>query len=124
MRGIIQVDPVFEDSGGFLMARIYGADNSLLQVADVSTLSLVVTQLGGVSGTPEVLTPSAHVFDVLQTDAIWTLDAIGYNFLYEFGPTQVPVGNKQVLFEFLFTPPSGPIFPVVFRVPVMNLLRS
>ncbi len=126
MRQIIQVDPVFEDSGGYLLARVYGASGALLLNVNVSTLVLIRTEIGGTPDAPVNLTPvTDYVFDVLQLDNLWTVgDGIGYNFKYQFTPAQVPTGAKIVQFEFKVTPPSGPIFHIVFKVPVTPLLGS
>lgn len=125
MSAVIKTEAVFEDSGCYLLARIVGNNAANVVQADISSINLAVTQKGGdpdVTGT--AVTVSSVIFDTLQTDARWTVDTDGYNFRYAVSPSQLPAGGRFYVFEFKFTPASGPVFHVVFEVPTLNLYRS
>lgn len=125
MSGIIETQAVFEDSGCYLLARIVGNAAANIVQADISSINLAVTREGGdadVTGT--AVTVATVIFNTLQTDARWTVDATGYNFRYEVPAATLAVGGRKYRFEFKFTPASGPVFHVVFKVPTLDLYRS
>jgi hypothetical protein len=122
---VIVTEAVFEDSGCYLLARIRGNDAANIVQADISSINLCVSQKGGTPDTAgTAVTVATVIFNTLQTDARWTVDSTGYNFRYEVPAASLPVGGRKYLFEFKFTPASGPVFHVVFEVPTLNLLRS
>jgi hypothetical protein len=125
MSAVIVTEAVFEDSGCYLLARIRGNDAANIVQADISSINLCVSQKGGTPDTAgTAVTVATVIFNTLQTDARWTVDSTGYNFRYEVPAASLPVGGRKYLFEFKFTPASGPVFHVVFEVPTLNLLRS
>lgn len=124
MSTVIETTPVFEDSGCYLMARIVGNNAANIVQVDITSIALTVTETGGDAGTPAAVTVATVIFNTLQTDARWTVDATGYNFRYEVPAATLANGGKVYVFEFKFTPASGPVFHVVFQVPTVNLLGS
>lgn len=126
MSASIKVEPVWEDSGCYLLARIVGNNAANVVQADISSINLCVNRKG--IDTPDTtgsaVTASSVIFDTLQTDARWTVDSIGYNFRYAVSAAELPLGSRTYLFEFKFTPASGPVFHVVFEVPTLDLVRS
>lgn len=126
MSAIIVTEAVFEDSGCYLMARIRGNDAANIVQSDITSINLCVNRKGEPSPdtTGSAVTVSSVVFNTLQTDARWTVDGTGYNFRYAVSAAELPLGGRTYLFEFKFTPASGPVFHVVFEVPTLNLLRS
>ena len=129
-----ETEAVFEDTGGIaLMGRGKSvATGSNFQQADFTAINLKIydmadpgTLINGPSG--EDITVEDVIFNTLQTaDARWTLDDIGYNFLYRTKAAQIPSGGRRYRFEFQFTPASGvtDIFYAVFEVPTLGLYRA
>jgi hypothetical protein len=125
MSAVIVTEAVFEDSGCYLLARIRGNDAANIVQADISSINLCVSQKGGTPDTVgTAVTVATVIFNTLQTDARWTVDATGYNFRYAVSAAELPLAPRTYVFEFKFTPASGPVFHVVFEVPTLNLLRS
>lgn len=96
-----------EDSGGCLMARVYGKDAALIQQADFGTIT-VYWRRGDVTSSisSSSLSPSTVVFDTLQTDARWTADDTGYNFRWDWDAVAFPdPGLYRVTVR--FAPTSG-----------------
>ncbi len=124
----IETLAVFEDSGFYLMARFKSPTGANGVQADITSISLSVfdeSSTTAIAG-PTALTVSAVVFDTLQTtilDPRWTKDSTGYNFAYSALAAHVP-NPGWTRFEFKFTPASGQVFFIVFRVPVAELYTS
>ena len=121
-------------SGVTVLARLRGQTGALVTRASLSSITYTVSDLraGAVVGTGS-LTPSAAVFDDLQTDARWTQDsearpgpdgAWGYNFAGTLPASLFPAttltaaaaraapGRVQV--DVVFTPTTGQPFRVVW----------
>lgn len=84
---------VWEGSGGHqLMARVYGADNTVIVQADVTSIAYSIRSLHDLATVVDSgsLTVSSVIFDTLQTDARWTEDSTGYNFRTTISAAQVP----------------------------------
>ena len=80
---------VFKNGSAIFLARVVGPTGAVVTQADVASLRYSVnllddqdpdqqTPLTGHSGVS--LAVSGVIYDALRTDAIWTRDAIGYNF--------------------------------------------
>ena len=131
---------VFDNGTGTMLARLIGADGDALVQADISTITYSVfliddqdpdnkTAAPGYLNVPLVV--ADVIFDTLQTDAIWTVDATGYNFLHtpDTGPSSSggPAGEgpvfltagRRYLVEYTLTPASGPPIILRFRVNVI-----
>ena len=113
------------------MARIVGADGTPVQQADVAALSYrlfllddqdadartAVAEHGNVA-----LTVGEVLFDVLQTNFIWTVDAVGYNFRHTLDVSAHPafeIAGRRYLLEYRLTPAEGQMILVRFRVNVI-----
>ena len=62
------------------------------------------------------------VFDTLQTDPIWTVDATGYNFRHVLDVSAhqaFTVAGRRYLVEYQLTPAAGQMILVRFRINVI-----
>jgi hypothetical protein len=62
------------------------------------------------------------IFDTLQTDPIWTVDAIGYNFRHVLDVSAHPafaIAGRRYLIEYQLTPTAGQTILVRFRLSVI-----
>ncbi len=110
---------VWEDGTAILMARILGADGTAVDQSDVSTIDLEVFDLN--SSTPKIavrsesLTVSVVIFNTLVTsDARWTVDTTGYNFLYTAPASDFVDGNRNYRFKFRVVATTGEVGFVVY----------
>ena len=68
------------------------------------------------------LTVADVVFNTLQNDALWTVDATGYNFRHVLDVTvnqAFTIAGRRFLVEFELTPGSGQVILVRFRLNVI-----
>ena len=116
---------VWEDSGFHLMARIVGDDAAVITQSDISSIAYSVHDKSDGSETATgSLTVANVVYDTLQTDSRWTVDATGYNFRWAV-PASIPAtGGKTYQLEIAFTPASGEVFHVVADIVTKALYRS
>jgi hypothetical protein len=119
------IGTVFVNGTCALLARVVGYDVQPITQAGVSTIKYTIYEMD--DGDPTVrtavdghenvaLTVSEIISDTLQTGAIWTEDATGYNFchLIDIGSSPAfPVAQKRYLVEYLITPVSGQ--PILVR---------
>ena len=111
----------FKHGSATLLARVVGADGVNLVQADVAAIKYSIYLLDdadpdartAVSGHSEVaLEVAGVVFDELQNDALWTVDAVGYNWSETYEQLQRKVtehawgavigkGEKVLCFNFL-----------------------
>lgn len=119
---------VFKNGSATLLARVVGADGLPVTRSQITAARYTVALLD--DGDPDAATPvEGHVsvpvqvagllFDSFQMDALWELDATGYNFRHvlglDAGPPFPRAGrNYRVTFE--LDPASGPVVLVRFRV--------
>lgn len=99
---------IMEDSTAICLARVNGLANAPIVRADVSTISVSVTDIDNSTTVIDALsiTVSDAVYDTLQTtsdDARWTKDTTGFNFLYQLPHTAFPTGDVDYAIEYLFT---------------------
>lgn len=122
----------FEDSSGYILARVVGMAAANITVASISSIQLKVYDVEDVAGTPtevasrSITVDSTVIFDTLQTGSGWDLteDADGFNFKVEVLPADIPAGGKTYRFEFKFTDTNSKIWHVVVDVPTLGLIRS
>ena len=105
-----------------LMSRIEGNAGANIVQADITSIELNSFN----KATPGTLIISARnivvgstVFDSLQTPAVWTTDATGYNFRYD--PTAADFGAGGIIHRlvFVFTPAVGEPFAEIWDVNVL-----
>jgi len=118
---------VFKNGAAVLLARVVGDDGSAVVQADISSGAYSVYLLSdaqadqrtAVSGHQDVALVIADViFDAMQTDSIWTVDATGYNFrlALDVSANQAfAVAGRRYLVEVRLTPASGQVIVVRFR---------
>ena len=126
MTEILKVS-VFEDTGAVIMARVYGNAGTPITQASLASIVCKVFDLsdGNTLIATRTLTIADVVFDALQTsDARWTTDSTGYNFLDAVPATAFPNGGRTYRLEYVFTPVSGQPFALVAEVDAVNLLSS
>lgn len=118
---------------GEMLARVVGNDAANITQASLTSVKYTIYELDeddpdsrtAVAGHSAVaVTISTSVFNTLQTDAVWTKDATGYNFAHtpSIGTNDAfgEVGVDHYLLEYTFTPADGgQVFKVGFRVSVI-----
>ncbi len=121
----------FKNGSATLLARIVGPDGANIVQADVAAIVYTVFLLDDrdadnrtpVAGHIDVpLAVADTIFDALQTDATWTVDAIGYNFRHILDVAAYPafaLAGRRYLVEHQLTPVEGQIILVRFRLNVI-----
>ena len=121
----------FKNGAATLLARIVGATGANVVQADINTVNYSVYLLDDQN--PDDRTPVAEhtdvsltvadvIFNTLQTDALWTVDATGYNFRHTLDVSIHPafaVAGRRYLVEYELTPAVGQIILVRFRINVI-----
>ena len=112
---------IHEDAGATFMARILGNAGTPITQAGLTSITCKVIDLDSDTPATAVLTPSITVSgvinDTLQTsDARWTADTTGYNFLDAMPATAFPSARHRYVVQYTFTPTSGAVFVVEFHV--------
>jgi len=119
---------VLKSGTATFLARVVGNDGAAVVRADISSASYSVYLLddqdadgrAAVSGHAGVsLTVADVVFDTLQTDARWTVDATGYNFRHTIDVSvgaAFAVAGRRYLVEYQLTPAAGQVILVRFRL--------
>jgi hypothetical protein len=119
---------VFKNGSATLLARVVGAGGAAITQSDLVSLAYSVYLLDEddpdsqttVAGHTAVSLPvSAVVFNTLQTDALWTKDAIGYNFKHVLEVVAHPafaVAGRTYRIVYELTPAAGQVILVRFRV--------
>ncbi len=116
---------VFRNATAIFMSRVENASGQAITQASIASIRYAVYAIDGndpdmlsvVAGHDNVtLNESDVVFDTLQTDEAWTVDATGYNFRHELDVSQNEAFSKaggiyQVRYE--LTPVLGQ--KIVFR---------
>ena len=117
---------VFVGGSSTNMARIIGISGSVVTRADIATITYSLYTFNKYSGARTVvtnhdavsLTVNDVIYDVLQIDALWTVDTTGYNFRHELDVSAnaafATTGNY--LLEYRLQPVSGQIIIVRFRL--------
>ena len=103
----------FEDSSFTLLGRVRGSDRQLLQQADLTSISYVVTDLSDDSEVDSGTLTSADVISdtPVTDDDFWEAqnpgDTIGYNLEIVVPKGWCPNGSRTYQFEFTFQPTTG-----------------
>ena len=121
----------FKNGSVTLLARIVGPGGGNVLPANVNTVKYAVYLLDdqnadsrtAVSGHTDVTLPVANViFNTLQTDAIWTVNTVGYNFRHVLDVSADPafaVAGRRYLVEYQLAPAVGQMILVRFRLNVI-----
>lgn len=122
---------VWEDSGAFVMAHVTGNAGTAITQASISSITAKVFDLADNSVVLNIgAVATTNISDTLvttATDPRWTVAtsvAAGYNFSYALPATSFPTGGNRYRVEFIFTPSSGAVFPLVFELDASPLLTS
>ena len=119
---------VFKNGSATLLARVVGADGSPLVRAGIASARYTVCLLddddpdaaAAVAGhTALAISVASLIYDTLQKDDLWDVDAAGYNFKHVLDVSAqqafaVAGRNYRVTFE--LTPVSGQTILVRFRL--------
>lgn len=119
---------VFKNGSATLMARLVGADGSAIQQADIASAKYTVYLLDetdpdaatAVTGhTDAAVAVASLIFDALQNDDLWDVDATGYNFKHLLNITAnqaFATAGRVYRIVFELTPAAGQVILVRFRV--------
>jgi hypothetical protein len=121
----------FKNGSATLMARIVGATGINITQADIATIRYSVYLLDdqnpdsrtSVTGHSQITLPVYQVvYNSLQTDATWTVDAVGYNFRHVLDVANYPafaVAGRRCLIEYTLTPLTGQPILLRYRINVI-----
>ena len=121
----------FKNGSVTLMARIVGAAGANILRSDIAAVRYTVFLLDDqdpderttITGHDDVaLTVASVLFDLLQTDPMWTVDTIGYNFRHVLDVSAhqaFAIAGRRYLIEHRLTPTSGQVIVVRFRINVI-----
>jgi hypothetical protein len=119
---------VFKNGSATLLARVVGATGTPVTQADIAAVKYSIYLLDeddpdsqtAVTGHVAVpLSVSAVIFDALQTDSLWTKDAVGYNFKHVLDVAAHPAfaaAGRSYRIVYELTPAAGQVILVRFRV--------
>ncbi len=119
---------VFKGGTATLLARVVGNAGAPIVQADIAQITYSIFLLDdddpnrrdAVPGQDDVaLGVAATVSNQLQVDAVWTVDAIGYNFCHTPDisvAAAFPTAGRCYLIEYRLVPASGQVILVRFRV--------
>jgi hypothetical protein len=121
----------FKNGSATLLARIVGPDGENVLQGDINSITCTVYLLDDQN--PDSRTEVAEhanvtlsvadvVFDALQLDLSWTVDAIGYNFRHVLDVSEhqaFAVSGRRYLVEYQLTPAVGQKILVRFRINVI-----
>jgi len=117
---------VVEDGGATVLARVVGNAGVAVTQASISDITYTEfkqdTTVDLAQNSP--LTVSDVIFDILQTDAIWTIDSIGYNFKHPLVAAEFPDGPEIYIVQFKFEPGTGEPFYVLYELNALGLIGS
>ncbi len=119
---------VFQNGSAVFLARLVGPSGEVMLPADVARIEYSVDLLDPhdpgartpVDGHQQAAVAANEVlFDMLQRDAAWTRDAIGYNFRHELDVSQheaFALAGRMYLVTYAVTPAVGQRILIRFRV--------
>lgn len=121
----------FKNGSAVMLARIVDAAGANVQQAGIAAIEYSVFELdpcrpdnltvvAGHSGA--ALTVANVIFNSLQTDGLWTIDEVGYNFRHEVNISSAeafPKAGAQYQVRYELTPTSGQKTIVRFQLRVI-----
>lgn len=112
----ILIGKAVQDSGLTLLARILGAAGAPVTQLSLASIAYAVQDVTtGVQIGTGTLTIGTVIFDTLQTDAVWTKDAVGYNFKATLASTLFANGGDTYQIDVKFVPVTGQQFKQSWR---------
>ena len=113
-----------EGTSPTILLRIWGHDGAGITQAGTSSIDWACYEVDedaeadetGTAIASGTLDVSSTVFDTYQTDARWTEDTTGYNFLFAAPATIAPTGNTLYQVQFTFTPTTGGVIKSAIRL--------
>lgn len=130
-----------EDGSATLLARVTARDGTgaatgvpgegnWIKQADLSTITCKVFDRTPGYATPDtaIATPTVTISSAIQdtpvtSDAIWTVDLVGYNFLFDVAGTNFPTGGHTYRVELYFTTTGSKTWTIAYEgvaVPVVG----
>jgi hypothetical protein len=121
----------FKNGSITLLARVVGPNAAAVVQADILSIRYTVYLLNDRNPDDRVaveghanasLAVADVVFSTLQTDAIWTVDAIGYNFRHVLDVSAhqaFAIAGRRYLIEHRLAPADGQAMIVRFRINVI-----
>jgi hypothetical protein len=121
----------FKNGSVTLLARIVGQNAANIGQASITAVKYTVFLLDdqnpdsrtAVADHDNVtLAVSSVIFNALQTDSLWTVDAIGYNFRHVLDVSThaaFTIAGRRYLVEYRLTPTTGQTILVRFRINVI-----
>lgn len=115
-----------EDEPLVYMARLIGPDRTDVTQSGISSITVAAYDMEApsVATYTDTLVVSDSVFDSLQTDARWTTDATGYNFLHTVPGTAFPEPNRTYQVEYTITATDGTPSYAVLRKKTSELFST
>lgn len=122
---------VHKQATATFLARVLGPSGTPVTRAEVSSIRYSLYLLDDrepdlrtpVAGHTEVTLSADNVLETtLETGAIWTRDAVGYNFRHTLGVSAHPafaIAGRRYLLEYRLTPASGQPLVARFRIHVI-----
>ncbi len=119
---------MFKDGSATMLARVVGANGAVIVQADIASAAYSVTLLDdddpdtgtAIEGHANVAVDVAGlIHDNLQTDDLWDVDAIGYNFKHVLDVAEnqaFATAGRNSRIVFRLTPTSGQVLLVRFKV--------
>ena len=115
---------VWEDCGAAFLIHVVGNDAADITQASITGITCKVFDSSGTSVATPSIDKSTSVKDTLQTDARWTEDSTGYNFIHDMPDTVFTTGGEYYTVEYKFDPLTGEDFCKTFEVYAKALLGS
>ena len=121
----------FKNGSITLLARVVDGNGDNVVPAEVSAVGYTVYLLNdrdaddriAIDGHAEVnLSVAEVVFAALQTDSLWTVDAVGYNFRHSLDVSAhqaFAIAGRRYLVEYRLTPAVGQVILARFRINVI-----
>jgi hypothetical protein len=121
----------FKLGSATLMARVEGKSGLPITREDIGSVQYSVYLLDdqdadlrtAMAGHTDVAVPVADALsNTLQTDPIWSVDSVGYNFRHTLDVSAAPafaIAGRRYLVEFQLMPVVGQVILVRFRINVI-----
>jgi hypothetical protein len=125
MSAEIYAADIYEDGTPTLLARVYGTAGTPITQATCSSIAYSITDTTtNTVADSGSLTISAVIYDTLQTDAIWTKDATGYNFKWTPSATYLSAPGVTYAVEATITTTTSAKIQVPFALTTVPIVRS